>query len=629
MQRSKVFERLNATGQLPTPSHVALEVMRLSHDDHASLYEIADIIETDPALAAELLKYANSSMLSTGTPVTTIRRAAVKLGMRVVVSLALGFSLLSTHKQGRCPTFNYTRFWATSLAKGVAARSLAKRHTTLIADELFICGLLANIGELTLASLFPARYSELLAAQSSEQELLEAEQREFGIDQREIAVELFLDWGLPEHYAIAIRYHDGEIPEDLQQTATEMMARQLHLASLISQVCMQEGALAAKLDAAEAHAKACDINVDDFIGLFDSIVVTWQQWSQLFALPAFECPLYHQLRAMEKAQEVESNESFSLPGTMTIMAVDDDPITLMRLKKMLSTNGRSIITAENGEEALELALKYQPQLIITDWRMPHMTGLELCQMFRNARFSKHMYIIMLTGCEDDDELVKAFDAGADDYVVKPFSPKVLEARIRSGERMIKFQEAMTRDRELIKKYATQLTAANRKLKTIAMTDSLTNLPNRRQALERLREVVAETSRHQEELSCIMIDIDHFKRVNDTHGHDCGDIVLQEVATVLSSKARSYDMVSRTGGEEFLVISARSSLKDSQLLAERLRRAVEAHEVTLSAKTVNVTISLGVAAWNPSMPNGNALIQAADRALYQAKENGRNRVETTT
>jgi diguanylate cyclase (GGDEF)-like protein len=195
--------------------------------------------------------------------------------------------------------------------------------------------------------------------------------------------------------------------------------------------------------------------------------------------------------------------------------------------------------------------------------------------------------------------------------------------------LIRHQRTINNDREVIQKYAASLSLANRKLQTMAMTDTLTGLPNRRSALARLKDVIAESNRYSEKLSCIMIDIDHFKNINDTYGHDNGDIVLKEAARIFSRNARSYDMVSRMGGEEFLIISTRSDRSDSLQLAERLRAAVERHAILLHDGTTSatITISVGVATWIEQYTNGGDLIQAADNAMYRAKRNGRNRVET--
>jgi two-component system cell cycle response regulator len=233
---------------------------------------------------------------------------------------------------------------------------------------------------------------------------------------------------------------------------------------------------------------------------------------------------------------------------------------------------------------------------------------------------------MLTATESDDELVQAFEAGADDYVGKPFSPKVLEARIRGGKRIVRYQGKMHQDRAVIQNYADKLTAVNKKFHTMAMTDPLTGLPNRRYAMERLEEMMSESNRFGNTLSCIMIDIDHFKQINDTYGHDCGDMVLKEISGIFKRKSRTSDAISRIGGEEFLVISDRNSLHETVVFAERLRKEIAEHEIALIGQTIRISISLGVAIMTPDTTDGNSLIMLADRALYCAKKNGRNRVE---
>ena len=305
---------------------------------------------------------------------------------------------------------------------------------------------------------------------------------------------------------------------------------------------------------------------------------------------------------------------------LIILAVDDDPMTLISLSATLSAENRVIITASDGEEALQISLKQRPHLIITDWRMPKLNGIELCKTLRKTKATRHKYIIMLTSCETDNELITAFDAGINDYIVKPFSPKVLLARVSNGERLIRYQQK-------IRAYATQLANANKKLQNMAMTDFLTGLPNRRNALIRLKNLVAEVQRYGEPLSCIMIDIDHFKKINDTYGHDKGDVVLQKLAEILEEKARSYDMVSRWGGEEFLIICARSDNEDTFQLAERLRKAVAKTTIKLPETVdITLTISLGVASWSSDYQDAEQLLKKADNCLYQAKANSRNRVE---
>ena len=564
--------------------------------------------------------------MASRTPVASIQKAAIKIGMNGVVNLALGFSLLSQCQNGPCQTFNYGHFWSRSLAQAVAARTIAATGKSHDPEELFTCGLLCHIGELALASSYPGEYAHVLSKDASDIQLKGEETRLFGLNHDELTYELFSDWGLPEKYCQAAYYHENCEYENSTDSHIAELAEILHLALQITDLCMQEIPLNGNFNSLELLAEKFGIAPAEFPAFFDKVTSTWQEWGQLLKIATNSCPQYQQFKQLEFASP-ENRVGPHTQKPLKILVVDDDPLTLKHLSRILNNDSREILTAEDGEQGLLLALDEHPEMVITDWRMPKMDGIELCNIIRRTSITQHMYIIMLTSCEADDELVQAFDAGANDYVLKPFSPKVLEARIRSGERLARYQQTVQHDREVIQQYAAQLTAANRKLQTMAMTDPLTGLPNRRSAMSRMKDVVAESSRYNEKLSCIMIDIDHFKMVNDTFGHDCGDIVLKDLSRIFSSNARSYDMVSRMGGEEFLIICARSDQKESMQLAERLRDAVEHHETkTHDGRLIKITISCGVATWKPSYTNDTQLLKQADIALYRAKQNGRNRVE---
>lgn len=627
MSKQTIIDQLRESKKLPSPSRVALEIMRLCQNEDTSLNEIIKIVETDPALTAELIKYANSTLIGSQPPLLSLHRAAIRLGLNNVVNLALSFSLLSQNMTGRCATFNYHRFWSRSLAQAVAARSIAEVQGKYDPDELFVCGLLAHIGELALASVFPVEYAQIFTQQLNRAQLVARENEIFGYDHNEVTAELLLDWGFPEEFARSVGFHEQYQADSIANRPVAELAGLLHLAQQIAEICLLKIPQAGTLLEVEDLAQKFSISASKFSTFFDRIVAKWQECSHIFRIPSEQCPLYHQIRDFGTTYLSEDSTSV-IDRDLKILAVDDDPLTLLNLKKILAADHREIMTAENGEEALDKTVEHLPQMIITDWRMPGINGLELCRVLRRTSITEHIYIIMLTGCETEEELIQAFEAGADDYVVKPFTPKVLEARIRSGERLIRYQRTINQDKELIQQYASRLAAANHTLLTMAMTDALTGLPNRRSAMARMNDAVAEAQRFKENLSCIMIDLDHFKDVNDTYGHDSGDLALKEIAAIFINKARSYDMISRTGGEEFLVISSRTDPVEASQLAERLRSAVEDHKFILKdGHTIRLTISLGVATWTPDYPDGDALIKAADQALYKAKLNGRNRIET--
>jgi diguanylate cyclase (GGDEF)-like protein len=625
MSKSELFLRWMADDAMVVPSGIAREVMLLCEDKASSLGEIVSAMEADPNLCSYLLEYAN--YISTpADQIISLHNAAAKLGPTTIMNMALGFSLLAENKTGPCILFDHQGFWAQSLARALAARSLALRTGNNNPEELFICGMLARVGSLTLAALFPQEYTRLLSEQLDRKSLLDLEDEQFGMNSEELSSRLLQAWGLPERCAEALKFYGNAEQPDLVDESITLISSILLFAGTIAEICMLEMPLQDRIVAAEESAVAFGLEEHDFEEIFNDIITSWQRWGYVLKIPVQDCPRFQRLKDTDFTAPVNGAHPFN-KEPFRILVTDDDPMTLLSLSRLLKSSGKQVFTAENGADGLALALEKRPHMLITDWRMPKLNGIDFCKALRENDITRHIYIIMLTGKESDDELVQALEAGADDFMVKPFTPKVMEARIRSGERIIGFQQKIHRDREIIQQYADLLASANLKLQNMAMTDVLTGLPNRRSALNRLKEVVAEAKRHNEPLCCIMIDIDHFKRVNDKYGHDIGDKVLKEIAAIFNSSARSYDMVSRIGGEEFLVICARSSLDDTGQLAERLRAAVELHRVIYEHTPIQTTISLGVAAWSEEMADGEEMTRAADLALYQAKQQGRNRVVT--
>lgn len=622
MSTHEVFLKLSANQKLPTPSGVALRLMQVCHSNNLNLKDIANIIKTDPALSAELLKYANLSLTEYATPILSIDKATIKLGIQAITNLALSFSILTQNKKGKCPSFHYDLFWSKSLARAIACKQLAAFITEIDGDEVFSCGLLAQIGKLAFANMFPREYDTILARQASKHLIKQQESTQFGIHSAELACKLFLEWGLPQKFATAVGFH--EFPEEVTSTnpATIKLTHLLNLAEKIAQLCKHNSTVfSSALNSIEKQADTLGIPTEKLGELFDSIARSWQELGTIYKIPTGTCPQYNELKKQEINRKNVTGEQRN-----RILIVDDDPLTLMSLERLLNEKGYTVLSASDGHEALQLALDFAPHIVITDWKMPKRGGVELCKMLRSTASTEYIYIIILTGREKEEDLVEAFDAGVDDYLVKPFTPKVLEARIRGGQRLIRYQKMIEKDRELIREYAAKLATANQKLKTMAMTDSLTTLPNRRFAMDRMREAVTEAIRHEAPLSCIMVDIDFFKSINDRFGHHAGDRVLIEVAEIFKSSAREYDTICRVGGEEFLIISSRNNAAASQQFAERLRKLIEKHHININNTIFSVTASFGIAQWQPTMANADQLIQAADSALYLAKKQGRNRVE---
>ena len=625
----EIFSRMNLSQKLPSPPRMAIELVRLCHSESPSFDDIARLLATDPALSAALLKNVNGEALDaalvTETKIASIPQAAAQIGKHGLINLALDFSLATKIANGPCQAFNYESFWSKSLAQAIAASAIAKKIANFNAEEIYACGLLAGIGELMLATSFPNEYSSILIKKLPQEQTLASEKNSFGLNRYELTAELFRYWGLSDSYSQAAALHPlyPEVAPD--DVSLKRLIEVLYLASKISDIALTDSPNHSDFTLVEDLAAQFGIYGEDFSRFFDEITATWEERGDLLRIRPRSCPPYQEIKVMNVPRGdysgYQSNEQ------LTILAVDDDPISLETITQYLRGKYRRVLAAQGGQRALKLALEEKPDMVITDWRMPELDGIGLCKILRRTSLTEHTYIIMLSGCETDDELVQAFNAGADDYVTKPFSPKVLEARIRSGARLVRYHQTISRDRKIIEQYASQLSAANKQLQVVAMTDPLTGLPNRRNAMLRMKDAVIEASRFRENLSCIMLDIDHFKCINDTYGHDVGDMVLRDVANIFSNNVRGYDMVSRMGGEEFLVICGRSSLNDAKQLAERLRLAVAHHEVrTPIGQIVRCTISCGVAIWHRHYRNDSEFLKNADRALYRAKNNGRDRVE---
>ncbi len=299
---------------------------------------------------------------------------------------------------------------------------------------------------------------------------------------------------------------------------------------------------------------------------------------------------------------------------MRILIAEDEPSFRRLLEDILVKWGYDVEVAEDGAAALQiLQSEDPPRLALLDWIMPGMEGVEVCRKVREKTTDSYTYIILLTSQQGDEDLVIGMEAGADDYITKPFKHNELRLRLRAGRRIIELQN--------------ELLAARDTFRTKASHDSLSGLWNHEEILRLLSQELSRAEREEKCVGVIMADIDFFKKINDTYGHLTGDVVLQSTANKMCSLMRSYDFVGRYGGEEFLIILTECCLECAASFAERLRLCVGSAAFDTPEGIIPVTISLGVAASGTDWKAGaEALVKAADAALYRAKENGRNRVE---
>lgn len=297
----------------------------------------------------------------------------------------------------------------------------------------------------------------------------------------------------------------------------------------------------------------------------------------------------------------------------TVAVVDDDAAIRKLVILFLRRAGYGVTQATTAAEARPLLSNQPWDLAILDRRLPDADGAVLCHEIKSNPALRNRYVIMLTGEDEQSDKIEGLDLGADDYVTKPFQHAELLARVRAGKRIADLQN--------------ELIESNRRLELLSITDGLTKLYNHRHFQEELTRAFDEAERYQRPLSVAILDIDFFKKVNDTYGHATGDEVLKAVAAIFADSIRASDLAARYGGEEFTVMMPETALDDAIAFAEKIRTTIESARIETTAGTVAMTISIGVASY-PQLKATSArqIVEAADKALYRAKRGGRNQVQ---
>src|SRR5262245_13827502 len=297
---------------------------------------------------------------------------------------------------------------------------------------------------------------------------------------------------------------------------------------------------------------------------------------------------------------------------MRVLVAEDDPVSRKIVEVTLRQWKYEVVSVADGNQALNtLGGEDAPRLALLDWMMPGKDGPQVCREFRAKPAPRYIYIILLTARSAKDDIVEGLEAGADDYIIKPFDAVELRARLLAGGRIVDLQD--------------RLLEAQEKLRHQATHDGLTGIMNRAAILEKLEVELQRSRRQKMPLTVIMADIDGFKNINDTYGHQVGDVVLRNVAQSLSSTVRIYDALGRYGGEEFLLVAPGCDAKEAGALGRRLQRKVR--ELAIDGLTSSVTCSFGLVTTSDAQVDAGWLIRAADDALYRAKANGRDRIET--
>jgi diguanylate cyclase (GGDEF)-like protein len=298
-----------------------------------------------------------------------------------------------------------------------------------------------------------------------------------------------------------------------------------------------------------------------------------------------------------------------------VLVVDDSPVYRKLVEQVLSSESYSLLFAADGREAIKLYAQHSPSIVITDWVLPDFSGLELCKQIRSDPNRPYTYIVVMTSNAEKGNVVKGLQAGADDYLTKPFDPGEMLARIGVGRRIIDLNR--------------ELAAKTRMLEEAARTDPLTGLPNRRAIEEWTGKQLRGATRHNFPLWVVLGDLDNFKAINDTLGHDAGDIVLKIFADVLKKNTRASDICGRLGGDEFIIVFTHVEADYIESTVNRFREQFASLSFPLQGKSVQVTASFGIAGIQDQKTcDFSTLLRKADQTLYEAKRGGRNLVRVS-
>ncbi len=503
MKKEDIMENILKSPSLPTLPSVASEIISLTSKEETSVKEIADMLSKDVSLSAKVLKIANSAYYGFAYKISTIQQAISCIGINAIRSLVLSFSFLSIKGGNKAELFIYEDFLAKSLATAVVARLIKNKIDNNDLEEIFIAGLLKNIGKLIIASTHPKLYDQVAKeAQNTEKNITEIEQQIIGIDHAQIGYEITKSWGFPDILSVPIRYHHFPENNKGDDKKAQLYTNVIYFSGLVSNIL---------------YSNEPNKYYDTFI------------------------------------KGIKVNLGFS-------KALIDDILDKVDLEVVHNANyfGFHIKKPKSIEEIL-----IEANTILSG--------------------------INLTYDQMNKELVNA---------------------------KIQMQKA-----------ARELEIKNKWLESLANIDGLTEVYNHRYLQIFLEREFNRTKRKKGTFCLIMLDVDNFKKFNDTYGHQAGDFILKELCSLLKKGIRTYDILARYGGEEFAIVLPESDMEGALIVAERLRHRVAEHVFADNKEQHKVTISIGVAETRPSIDNLNRsdLIERADKALLESKKNGKNRI----
>lgn len=620
------FESLKAGGSLPSPKGVALAVLELTQRSDASIQSLTHLVQTDPAMSGRILRYANAVHGGSLRHIASLPHAIVFLGLFRVRQIVLGFSLIDQYRAGACAAFDYPGYWTASLATGITAQQVSAQ-AQCPPDESFTCGLLSGIGRLALATAFPREYAEILGATQDESVRRAEETARFGLDHAQLSAELLQDWGLPDIFHQAVRHHESpaDSPFDAGSRA-QALTLALHFAARV-------GALL-NLDAAQRWEKvpslyqaAAQIGLEDHEvpPLVERVIEQWRDWGQELRLPTRDFSDIKLLLTSPPEPNGDDPMAALVVLPMRVALVARDAKRLRALADTLDAMGLRVELATDPENALKRLNELQIDVMIVELPDSGEASAHDLRDLRACEGARQAYCIALIPAEAEAGVARLMLAGAADYLLRDHTEAALLARLNAAQRVMTLQSAVRAERESAIRSSGDWARSNRRLLREALTDPLTQVHNRRYGLDRFAQEWSFAQHNGTPLSCLMLDVDHFKRVNDRYGHETGDLVLTQVARLIERNCRKDDVVFRYGGEEFCVVGPNTGEREAAQLGERIVEAMRAARFGEDSRHFAVTMSIGVATRVEADREPEHLIARADKALYAAKAAGRDRV----
>ena len=641
---------LRATGRLPSPKGVALELLRALQKEDVQTQSIVTLVQSDPALAGRLIRAANACGMGARRPVASVRDAVLLVGLPALRQLALGFSLVEQHGTGHCRAFRYGLYWAHSLATGAVMERLADRVRVLPPEEAFALGLLGQVGGLALATLYPRRYGEVLGQlhPANAPALMERERALLAITSGDLSVALLGDWGFPSVHVAALEWLSaregrGELPANRSGRLARMLAIARHLAWVVIGVDDMLPVLERQRAQRMEDLEALGLETDAWAVLQQEGARQFTAWSGLLgvavpdvsdlpqpleqATESEEASPQGELAAATPPTLTESVTQATLAESRGALLVEPMALRVQAILRILTRDFARVASVASAAALDANLLEHSPELLILGpGLVPDEALFSQIRLLRQTELGRSLQILWICPAIDSEALARAFDAGIDDFVELALTAVVLPVRLRAARRQIELHRAQRAELDEMRRLTGELVLSNQRLQEAALTDPLTGLGNRRVAFDRIDQEMSAARRRHRPVSVLMIDIDHFKQVNDRHGHDIGDAVLRQTARCLRETLRTPDTLCRIGGEEFLAICPDSSEAEAWQCAERLRRCIGTSPITLpDGQSLSVTVSIGVATIHPDIVCAQDLVKEADLAVYRAKAAGRNRV----